>query len=230
MTCSREFVQCRAMERLMTIVPKLAPEAQRLLSGMPARPPRRSSSVEEARSGLRAAAVAVFGPIEQVARVIDLQVQGQVLIPVRLYHPAPVEVLPAVIYAHGGGWVLGDLETHDRLCRALASVSGCAVIAVDYRRAPEHPFPSAWQDVQEVLREAAENPSVFGIDPARIALAGDSAGGQLAAATVLWARDRAIKVKHVVRLMPDVDNRPEQWESQTEFEERYGLYPDDQVW
>lgn len=214
----------------MTMVAKLAPEARQLLSRMPARPPRRAGSGEEARAGLRAAADAVFGPIEPVARVIDLQVKGRAVIPVRLYHPEPGAVLPAVVYAHGGGWVMGDLETHDRLCRALASASGCAVIAVDYRRAPEHPFPAAWQDVQDVLRDAAANPVAFGIDPARIALAGDSAGGQLAAATALWARDAGIAVRHVILLMPDVDNHPEQWASHEEFDERYGLYPDDQVW
>ena len=212
------------------MVPKLAPEAQQLLDQLPARPPRRAGSLEGARAGLRAAADAVFGPIEPVARVIDLQVQGRVVIPVRLYHPDPSAVLPAVIYAHGGGWVLGDLETHDRLCRALASASGCAVIAVDYRRAPEHPFPAAWHDVQDVLKEAADNAASFGIDPARVALAGDSAGGQLAAATALWARDAGIAVRHVVLLMPDVDNQPEQWHSHRDFDERYGLYPDDQVW
>ena len=214
----------------MTVVPRLAPDAQQLLGRMPARPPRRASSVEDARAGLRSAAAAVFGPIESVDRVIDLQVRGRVVIPVRLYHPDSESVLPAVIYAHGGGWVLGELETHDRLCRALAGASGCAVISVDYRRAPEHPFPAAWEDVHDVLREVATNPEAFGIDSSRIALAGDSAGGQLAAATALWARDAGITVQHVVLLMPDVDNHPEQWASHTAFDERYGLYSDDQVW
>ena len=214
----------------MTVVPKLAPDAQQLLARMPARPPRRASSVEDARAGLRSAAAAVFGPIESVDRVVDLQVNGRVVIRVRVYHPVPGAVLPAVVYAHGGGWVMGDLETHDRLCRALARSSDCAVISVDYRRAPEHPFPAAWEDVQDVLREAATNPAAFGIDSSRIALAGDSAGGQLAAATALWAHDAGITVQHVVLLMPDVDNHPEQWASHTEFDERFGLYPDDQVW
>ena len=214
----------------MAKVPKLDPEAHELLARMPARRPRRESSIDEARAGLRAAAEAVFGPVEPVARVTDLLVRGRVVIPVRLYHPDPSAALPVVIYAHGGGWVLGDLETHDRLCRALASASGCAVIAVDYRRAPEHPFPAAWQDVQDVLSGVAANPEAFGIDPARLALAGDSAGGQLAAATALWARDAGIAIRHVVLLMPDVDNHPEQWASHEEFDERYGLYPDDQVW
>ena len=214
----------------MTTVPKLDPQAQNLLAQMPVRRPRREGSIEEARAGLVAAAAAAFGPVEPVARVVDLAVRGHVTIPVRLYHPDPKSVLPAVVYAHGGGWVLGDLETHDRLCRALAGASGCAVIAIDYRRAPEHPFPAAWLDVQAVLREVAANPVIFGIDPACIALAGDSAGGQLMAATALWARDAGIAIRHVVLLLPDVDNHPERWPSHREFDERYGLYPDDQVW
>lgn len=214
----------------MTAVPRLAPEAQALLDSLPARPPRRARTLADNRDGLRAAADHLFGEREQVARVFDLTVDGRTSIPVRVYHPLPDNALPAVVYAHGGGWALGDLETHDRLCRALAARSGAAIASVDYRRAPEHPYPAAWQDVQDVVRALVEDPASFSIDPQRIALAGDSAGGQLAAATALWARDAGIDIRQVVLLMPDVDNHPEHWPSHAEFDERYGLYPDDQIW
>lgn len=101
---------------------------------------------------------------------------------VRVHHPAAFDCrLPAVLYFHGGGFVIGDLVTHDHLCRRIARVTGAAVVAVDYRLAPEHPFPAAVDDCRaaiDVLREDAER---FAIDPERIALAGDSAGGNLAA-------------------------------------------------
>lgn len=197
---------------------------------LPKRAPRREQQLQDSRDALRAAAEHYFGDREPIARVEDSYVHGPINVPIRLYHPNPGTALPVVVYAHGGGWVLGDRETHDRLCRALSAASGCAFVSVDYRRAPEHPFPAALEDVRQVLREVATNPEAFEINPTRLALAGDSAGGQLAAATALWARDNRIVVNHVALLMPDVDNRPESWPSHGEFDESYGLYPDDQIW
>lgn len=100
----------------------------------------------------------------------------------RLYHPAPDEILPVVLFFHGGGWVHGTLDTHDRLAAILAVQAGCAVVSVDYRLAPENPFPAAWDDAQSSLRWIKDHHSELGIDVSRIALAGDSAGGNLAAA------------------------------------------------
>ena len=104
----------------------------------------------------------------------------------RLYVPKGLqEPSPALVYLHGGGWVAGDLETHDGVCRRLALASGCKIVAVDYRRAPEHPFPAALEDAAAVLAWTAREARSLGFDPARIALGGDSAGANIAAAAVV---------------------------------------------
>jgi acetyl esterase len=104
-------------------------------------------------------------------------------VPVRIYTPvgASGDALPALVFYHGGGFVLGDLESHDDICRCLANGSGCRVIAVDYRLAPEHPFPAAVDDCWAATQYIAANPKEFGIDASRLAVGGDSAGGNLAA-------------------------------------------------
>lgn len=105
---------------------------------------------------------------------------------VRRYRPsASAEALPGVVYFHGGGWVVGDLDTHDGVCRALAAQSGATVVAVDYRLAPEHPFPAAVDDAKAVVEALQRDGAALGVDGARLAVAGDSAGGNLAAATAL---------------------------------------------
>jgi acetyl esterase/lipase len=109
----------------------------------------------------------------------------------RTYSPLgkPERVLPGMVFFHGGGWVAGSLESHDGLCRRLANESGCRIIAVDYRLAPEHPFPHALEDGFAAFRHIACHPKIFGIDPARLGVAGDSAGGTLAAAVCRMVRD-----------------------------------------
>lgn len=111
-------------------------------------------------------------------------------IPVRVYRPAGEAPKPGIVFAHGGGWVQGNLVTHDGAAAGLAEGIGAVVVSVDYRLAPEHPYPAAFDDCDAVLRHVAANPGEFGIDPARLAVCGDSAGGNLAAAAALAARDR----------------------------------------
>src|SRR5436190_2017081 len=113
-------------------------------------------------------------------------------IPVRAYRPkgaAKDETLPALIYYHGGGWVIGDLDTHDVVCRTLANAARCAVFSVEYRKAPESPFPAAVEDCFSALQFISENSRKLNVNPSKIAVGGDSAGGNLAAVMALMARD-----------------------------------------
>jgi len=111
----------------------------------------------------------------------------------RLYRPQGARgALPCLVFAHGGGWVIGDLDSHDNLARTLCHQTRCAVLAVDYRLAPEHPFPAAVQDMAAAVRFAHENAKALRIDARRLAVGGDSAGGNLAAVAALMARDGAL--------------------------------------
>jgi acetyl esterase len=112
-------------------------------------------------------------------------------------------VLPGLVYCHDGGWVIGDLDTHDSLCRHLANAARCVVLSADYRLAPEHKFPAAVEDCFAATSWVAEQAAVPGIDPQRLAVGGDSAGGNLAAVVTLLARDRgAPRLRFQVFLYP----------------------------
>jgi len=171
----------------------LHPQARALLDLMEQRgvPPTHTLTPAEARSFYRDRRSVTQPEPPPIAQVQALQAEGPLgPIPLRLYRPveggAP---LPVLVYYHGGGWVIGDLDTHDTLCRQLALDAGCAVVAVDYRLAPEHRFPAAVDDciaaTAWVRREAAR----LGLDASRLAVGGDSAGGNLAAAVCIAARD-----------------------------------------
>lgn len=132
-------------------------------------------------------------PAEEIAlaSVLDRVVPGPAGdIPVRIYKPDGEATLPVLVYLHGGGWVIGSIETHDGSCRELASKVGCAVISVDYRLAPEHPYPAAADDCYAVTEWVAEHGYELGVDGSRLAIGGDSAGGNLSAVVALMARDR----------------------------------------
>jgi acetyl esterase len=118
-------------------------------------------------------------------RVHELEFGGR---PARLYRPSP-EGLPLIVYVHGGGWTIGSLDTHDRLCRLLAAGTGAAVVALDYRLAPEHPWPAGVDDVVSALRELDRPPRALGLLSGAVVLAGDSAGGTLATLACLRLRD-----------------------------------------
>ena len=144
----------------------------------------------EARAGF-AQLAALQGAPEQVASVEDRRVPGLGgEIPVRIYKPSNAANLPVLVYFHGGGWVLMDVETHDPLCRALANAAGCAVVSVDYRLAPEAKYPAASDDCYAATKWVADHAAELGVDASRIAIGGDSAGGHLTAVVAQMARDR----------------------------------------
>ncbi len=144
------------------------------------------------------------GEPESVAEVRDILVPGPTgALPVRLYHPAPGKPLPLVVYFHGGGWVIGDIEIVDKPCRALANASQCVVASVNYRVSPETKFPGPADDCYAVTRWLAEHPQDVGADGRFVAVAGDSAGGNLAAVVALMARDRgAPAISYQVLIYP----------------------------
>lgn len=172
----------------------LDPQAQALLALLALMaqrnvPPVHTQTPTEARVAYRERRGFTQPEPPAVGTVRDLSADG---IPMRLVRPAgvPDEArLPLLVYFHGGGWVIGDLDTHDVLCRSLAAGAGCAVLSVDYRLAPEHPFPAAVDDCLAALRCAVNQADTLGIDPARVAVGGDSAGGNLAAVVCLAQRD-----------------------------------------
>jgi acetyl esterase len=127
-------------------------------------------------------------------------------IAVRAYRPSS-DVLPALVFFHGGGWTIGDLDTHDVLCRQLAAGANCAVFSVDYRLAPEDPFPAAVEDAVAATRYIASNPGVLKVDPKRIAVGGDSAGGNLAAVVALELRKH--NLAYQLLIYPATDQRCE---------------------
>ena len=170
----------------------LDPAVKGLLDQMndPNAPPLNALTPEQARAGF-AGLAALQGPPEPVAAVEDRAVPGPGgPIPVRVYKHATAPNQPALVYFHGGGWVIMDIETHDSLCRALANAARCTVVSVDYRLAPEHKYPAAADDCYAATQWVAENAASLGVDAARLAIAGDSAGGNLAAVVAQMARDK----------------------------------------
>lgn len=133
----------------------------------------------------------LLGPGEPVASVTDTKLPGPGgEIPVRIYRPQIAAPSPCIVYFHGGGFVIGSIETHDGLCRMIANAAQVVVISVEYRLAPEHKFPAAVEDAYAAVCEVVRQADQLGVDPNRVAVGGDSAGGNLAIVAALMARDR----------------------------------------
>jgi acetyl esterase len=168
----------------------LDPQAKAFLDTMPPLPDFGSIDLALLRAGMDAQALSPGAP-KPVAKVEDRSIPGPAgAIRVRVYTPAGRGPLPVLVYFHGGGFVLCSLDSHDGTCRSLANAAGAVVVSVDYRLAPEHRFPAAPEDCFAAAQWVARNAAEIGGDPARIAVGGDSAGGNLAAVTALMARDR----------------------------------------
>jgi acetyl esterase len=170
--------------------------------------PVRELSVAEARAA-EEAELQQRGEPEPVAEVVDGSLPGPAgAVPIRLYRPQSAELLPALVYFFGGGWVTGSLDTADAVCRRLANSTPCAVVAVSYRRAPEHRFPAAVEDCDAAVRWLNEHGAELGIDSRRLAVGGASAGGNLAAAAALLARERGGRgLRLQVLVYPPLDYR-----------------------
>jgi acetyl esterase len=153
----------------------------------------------EARAAYAAGAEVLEPPRAALARVEELTLAG---LPARLYAPSHDNTLPALLYLHGGGFVVGSLETHDSLCRQLARRSGGAVIALDYRLAPEHRFPAAQDDAWAAAQWLAEHGATLGLDTQRLAVGGDSAGATLAAVAAILARDHGLTLALQLLITP----------------------------
>lgn len=189
---------------------RLSPAARGLCDAMTAAfpGPGDAATLRAAASGSRAGGV-------EVASVRDAVADG---VPVRIYDPAPGAAgRPLVVFFHGGGWVMCGLDTHDALCRALAVASGAVVVSADYRLAPEHPWPAASDDALTVLLWARARAAELGCDPARLIVAGDSSGGNLAAVTALRAPEL---IAGQLLFYPALDAAMEQ-PSVSEFAEGY---------
>jgi acetyl esterase len=212
------------------------PQVQTILQMMEDQPvpPTYAVSVEDARGQLEALAAMRDG--EDVANVENFDIGGpegpEGSLPVRVYYPDAEAPHPTLVYFHGGGYVLGSLDTHDALCRALTNAAECAVVSVDYRLAPEHPFPAAVEDAYFAVEWVADHGASVGLDPDRIAVGGDSAGGNLSAAVTLATQDRnGPALAHQTLVYPAVDSPvTDEYDSYEENAEGYFLERDGMEW
>jgi acetyl esterase len=190
-------------------------------------------TVEQARAENLEGAPIVAGPPRPMARVERLSIPGPGgEMPARLYvalgTPQPPQ--PLLVYFHGGGWVIGDLDTHDGVCRFLADHGGCRVLSVDYRLAPEHPFPIPVEDTVAAFAWAYEHATELGADPERMAVGGDSAGGNLSTALCLQNRDAGNPQPAMQLLLYPVTDAVGGQQSRDTFEEGFLLTRDDMEW
>jgi acetyl esterase/lipase len=171
---------------------QLYPEVRALLEANEAEgaPAIETLSPVEARQAASDALKAVAGRPEEIGRVEECRIpHPERPIPIRIYTPAAQGPFPCLVYFHGGGWVVCDLDTHDAVCRAIARRAGAVVVAVDYRLSPEYKFPAAVEDCYAATEWVAANAARLAVDPCRIAVGGDSAGGTLSTVMCLKSRD-----------------------------------------
>ena len=187
------------------MITPLDPVIAQIIPLLPLRDPN-TMTPESARDALRALAAARADiPPPPVRSTDEMEVMGaDVRPPARVYRVSR-EKSPTVVFFHGGGWVAGDLETHDRQARYLAIEAGAVVISVDYRRPPETRFPGAFEDAFAAVRDVAQRIDEFGGDTNRLGVAGDSAGGNLAATTALACRDAGIRLAAQLLVYPVID-------------------------
>jgi len=175
---------------------RLTPQMRSVLERMAraGHPPLHTRTPQEARIAYQAGADVLEVPKAALARVEDLQIPTRdgAQLPARLYAPSTDKGLPVLLYTHGGGFTIGNIATHDILCRELARLAGCMVVSLDYRLAPEYRFPTASNDAWDALQWLAHHGARLGADTARLAVGGDSAGGTLAAVCALQARDAGL--------------------------------------
>ncbi len=198
------------------------------------RPPYHQLSPKDARQLFRETRPASTPVPPEIGVVRNVLAEGRYgAIPLRVYRPAGVLAtapLPGLVYFHGGGWVIGDLETHDVLCRQITAEAGISVVSIDYRLAPEHKFPAAVDDAWDATRWVSASADSLGIDARRLAVGGDSAGGNLAAVVAVMARDAgAPAVAFQVLLYPVTDVGAEA-ASYRDFADGYMLTRDSMRW
>ncbi|MFE9202484.1 alpha/beta hydrolase [Micromonospora sp. NPDC007230] len=181
---------------------RLHPQARAAMQ-VQQRVPLTRSTLPAARLSMVRATPAEVGDAPSIRSVVTVDAGG---VPARLYRDGDRDAAPVVLYAHGGGWVMGSVDTHDGLCRHVAAASGWAVLSVDYRLAPEYPYPAAVDDMARALTWLrGPGAARHGLDPGRIAVAGDSVGGHLAAVTARRARDAGIGLAGQILICPVID-------------------------
>ncbi|MSQ71548.1 MAG: alpha/beta hydrolase [Betaproteobacteria bacterium] len=203
------------MDERAVIATQLDPQVRELLARLAATstPPMHTLSPAEARVLYKRTRLPLQPPPVAVADLRDTEFPGGAgqATGARIYRPlgsTPDELLPAIVYFHGGGWVYGDLDSHDAACRALANQSRAAVLSIAYRLAPEHKFPAAFDDAVAAVHWAARESAALGIDRDRLVVAGDSAGGNLAAAAALALRgDSEVTLAMQLLFYPALDHR-----------------------
>jgi acetyl esterase len=214
----------------------LDPEAKILLDAVAAanRPAFETIGADAARKLYKETRAAVTPAAPDVSEVGNFAAPGpNGPIPLRYYRPAGAdkkEPLPVLVFYHGGGWVIGDLDTHDVVCRTLANNAGCAVVSVDYRMGPEHKFPTAVEDAYAALLWVVEEAKHLRVDGARVAVGGDSAGGNLAAVVALMAREAGAPALAFQLLIYPATNMVMETESHRRFGEGHLLTRTSMTW